>query len=121
MPAGHIPLAGFFLVDPQPEASEDAGDVPFDCIDDAETVELEDAVELSDEEELVRGAVLRGPGMNILLTSSDDIPPFCGPLAVFHPREGGWNDIGGATAVICKTTEEGAVGVYFQDSAYVCS
>ena len=63
-----------------------------------EPVELVDAME---EDEFCRWAVLRGPGVNILLTSSESIAPKPLPLLDVHPmRVLGWNVKGAATAVI---------------------
>lgn len=96
LPVGHMPLFGFFLV-PQPSAACP----PFVCAEAADSVEFVEAEELSDDAELVRWAVLRGPDMNILLTSSEEPRALCPPLLVFHPvLEGGWNAMGEATAVI---------------------
>lgn len=117
-PGGHMPLVGFFLV-VQFAESEEAVELPFDCVEEAEMVEFEDAEECSEELELVRCAFLRGPGMNIRLMSSELIVPalFCGPLTLFHPvREGGWNDTGGATAVICKAKKVQLLSI--QQSTY---
>ena len=88
-PAGHMPLLGFFRV---AQLSDEGAVILLVCDADAETVELDEAEELMEEDELVRCAVFRGPGMNILLMSSELIlaNPFCPPLIEFHPgREGG--------------------------------
>jgi hypothetical protein len=62
-----------------------------------EDVELVDEI---DEEEFWRWTLLRGPGVNILETSSEFIAPKPLPLEVHPIRVLGWNVRGGATAVI---------------------
>ena len=80
LPAGHRPLAGFFRA-AQPAASVDVGAAPLVCGEDAVTVEVEELEELveesdeKDDEEFCRWAVLRGPDVNILDTSSEFIAP----------------------------------------------
>lgn len=103
-PGGHSPLEGFFLVAKLP-ASDDVPLVPFVCADDADIVEVEELVDAMDEDEFCRWTVLRGPGLNILLTSSEFMAPKPLPLAEPHPKlEGlvpvGWKFTGVATAVI---------------------
>lgn len=77
--------------------------MPFVCTDAVEIVEVEELVEAIEEAEFCRCTVLRGPGANILPTSSEFVAkPFCPALAELHPiLEVGWKDKGGATAVIC--------------------
>lgn len=62
---------------------------------------VEDAFEEMDEDEFCRWAVFRGPGVNILLTSSEFIAPKPLPLLVHPMRVLGWKESGCATAVIC--------------------
>lgn len=86
LPGGHRPRAGFLRAAQLP-ASEFAVGVPFVCAGDAEIVELEEAVEVvvaMEEEEFWRCAVFRGPGLNILLTSSEFFAPKPLPLEA-HP------------------------------------
>lgn len=83
---GHNPLDGFFLAT-QLTASFVAGLVPLVCTGVAVTVDAVDDAELVDareEDEFCRVAVLRGPGVNILLTSSGFIAAKPLPLDV-HP------------------------------------
>ena len=101
-PGGHRPLVGFFLAAQLP-ASVDTGAAPLVCADDAvivEAVEFVELVEAIEEDEFCRWAVLRGPGVNILLTSSEFIAPKPLPLEVHPMRVLGWKERGGATAVI---------------------
>lgn len=88
-PGGQSPLAGFFLAAQLP-ASAAVGVTPFVCTDgavtvDVDVVELVELVDAMDEEEFCRWAVFRGPGVNILLTSSEFITPKPLPLEV-HPK-----------------------------------
>lgn len=88
-PGGHRPLAGFFRAAQLPASAEVGAATPFVCTDGAVTVEVEvvelvELVEAIDEDEFCRWAVLRGPGVNILLTSSEFITPKPLPLEV-HP------------------------------------
>jgi hypothetical protein len=102
LPGGQSPLDGLFLVAQLPaSAAFDAA--PFVCTDVAVIVEVEEPVELAEameEEEFCRCAVLRGPEVNILLTSSEFIAPKPLPLEVHPMRVLGWKVRGGATAVI---------------------
>lgn len=102
LPVGQRPLVGFFL-DAQLTASFAAAVAPLVCTAVAVAVDVVDDAELvdaSDEEEFCRVAVLRGPGANILVTSSGFIA--VKPLALdVHPKRVlGWKFSGGATAVI---------------------
>lgn len=83
LPGGQSPRAGFFL-DSQVSV---VFAVPFEVVEVAEAVEVEDERELIEDDELVRWALFRGPGMNILPTSSWlMVPmPFGPPLTEFHP------------------------------------
>ena len=96
-PGGQSPLVGFFRTAQLPD-SPDVMLVPFVCAEDAEMVDVEEFVEASDEDEFCRWAVLR-PEANIFVPSSLFMAarPFssAAPHDVF-----GWNDKGGATAVI---------------------
>jgi hypothetical protein len=60
--AGHSPLGAFFRahVDPSPAG---AGPTPLDCDDVADTVDVEDACDERDDDELERCAVFRGMNM----------------------------------------------------------
>jgi hypothetical protein len=96
LPGGHRPRVGFFLT---AQVESDGGcTAPLGWVVLADMVDVEDAVEAMDELEFCRWAVFRGPGANILLTSSELIPNPLLPL--FHPL--GWNELlrGGTTAVI---------------------
>lgn len=86
LPGGQSPLAGFFRCAQLP-ASTGVVTAPLVCGAGAVMVEVEELVELVeaiDEEEFCRWTVLRGPGVNILLTSSELIAPKPLPLEV-HP------------------------------------
>lgn len=94
LPAGQMPLLiGFFL---ESQVSAEFA-VAFVAAEPAESVDEEEfeESELMDDEELVRGAVLRGPWRNILPPMSSwligvpaDWPPLLG-IELFHPdREG---------------------------------
>lgn len=101
-PGGHRPRVGFF------RAAQLPASVPGGCTaplvwgwDGAERVDIEDAVEAMDEEEFWRWAVLRGPGVNILVTSSEFMAPKPLPSELHPRRVLGWKEVrGGATAVI---------------------
>lgn len=94
--AGHSPLGAFFRaahVDPSPAG---AGPTPFACEETVDIVEVADACEERDEDELERWALLRG--MNILKSSVlIGGAPFGTPLEPLHLF---WKFGGGATAVI---------------------
>lgn len=99
---GHSPLVGFFLA-AQLTASFVATLGPLVCNGVAVAVDAIDDAELvdaRDDEEFCRVAVLRGPGVNILLTSSGFIAAKPLPLDVHPIRVLGWKFRGGATAVI---------------------
>jgi len=86
--AGHKPRAGFFLCAQLP-ASTGVDTALVFCTTGAVmvAVEVEELVELLEaieEEEFCRDTVFRGPGVNILLTSSELIAPKPLPLEV-HP------------------------------------
>lgn len=101
LPGGQSPLVGFFRAAQLP-GSVATGVAPLVCTDDAVIVDAVEFVEVVDEievEEFCRWAVFLGPGVNILLTSSD-MPPRPLPLDVHPIRVLGWNDKGDATAVI---------------------
>lgn len=104
LPAGHKPLAGFFRC-AQPDVSTGGATAPLVCelgavIVDVEVEEDVELLEAIDDEEFCRCTVLRGPGVNILLTSSELIAPKPLPLEVHPMRVLGWKDTAGATAVI---------------------
>jgi hypothetical protein len=100
LPGGHSPRVGFFLV-AHPPASDEVALLPLVCADEAEMVEVVELVEAMDEEEFWRWMVLRGPVVNILLTSSEFMAPKLLPLDDQPPiRVLGWKLSGGATAVI---------------------
>jgi hypothetical protein len=61
--AGHNPLGAFVLRAAQAGSVPFDGVTPFDCEEAAETVELVEACDDSDEEELVRCALFRGMNM----------------------------------------------------------
>ena len=70
-----------------------------DCADTVDVLEVEDARELSDEDEFERCAVLRG--ISILSTSAlMALTPFGAPLGLLHPDLLLARFMGGATAVI---------------------
>lgn len=96
LPGGHNPRVGFFRTAQLPD-SPDVTLVPLVCADDADMVDVEEFVEASEEDEFCRWAVLRGPEANILSSLFMAARPFssCALHVVF-----GWNDKGGATAVI---------------------
>ena len=72
--------------------------------------EEEDEADVREDCELERWALLRGPGMNILVMSSWVIADV--PLVHVAPeRAGGWNVTGGATAVICGCQRRARVGL----------
>lgn len=107
LPGGHMPRGvGFFLATQLP-ASEGGALVPLVCADDAEMVDVDEAFEAMDEEEFCRWMDLRGPGANILPTSSEFIAPKPLPSELHPSRVLGWKDKGVATAVIWG----GAAGV----------
>ena len=68
-PGGHRPLVGFFRT-AQLLVSPDDTLVPFVCAEDADIVDVDEFVDARDDDEFCRVAVLRGPGANILETSS---------------------------------------------------
>lgn len=90
LPGGQSPRVGFFRAAQLFASVPGACTAPFvwgccDGCDGADMVLVEDAVEARDEDEFWRWAVLRGPGVNILLTScSDMVAPKPLPLVV-HP------------------------------------
>lgn len=85
-PGGQSPRVGFLRVAQLAVSPFEDTLVLFVCADDAEIVEAEDAVEAIEDEEFCRCTVLRGPGPNILLTSSVFIvAPKELPLAELHP------------------------------------
>lgn len=114
--AGHSPLGAFFRaahVEPSPAGADPT---PFACCgddDDVEMVELLDACEERDEDELERWALLRG--MNILKSSVlMGGAPLGTPLAPVHPcREMFWKFGGGATAVIDSSVRRRAASTLF--------
>lgn len=73
-PGGHSPRAGFFLAAQAAGSPFDDTLVLLDCIDDADIVDVEEAVDAMEEEEFCRETGFRGPdAANILLTSSASI------------------------------------------------
>lgn len=104
LPGGHSPLVGFFRNAQLPVSGVGVAVFPFvvACTGGATTVavEVEEALDASEDEEFCRWTVFRGPGENILLTSSGFMAPKPLPLEVHPMRVLGWNDKGGATAVI---------------------
>lgn len=102
LPGGQSPFEGLFRAAQLP-ASTTLEVAPLVCTEVAVMVEVEEPVELveaMEEEEFCRWAVLRGPEVNILLTSSEFIAPKPLPLEVHPKRVLGWKVKGGATAVI---------------------
>ncbi len=94
---GHNPRVGFFRAAQLPASTDDVT-LPFVCAEGADIVDVDDAVEAMDEDEFCRCTVLRGAGVNILLTSSWFMVPK--PLPLLHPTlVYDWKS-GGATAVI---------------------
>ena len=86
-PGGHKPRAGFFLVAQAVESEVPVG-IPLAWTAGAVTVGVEDAEEAMEVDEFVRCAVLRGPEMNILPTSSvliEERPFGAAPFVVPHP------------------------------------
>lgn len=97
--AGQIPLAGLLRV---PQSPLVVVVVPLGCVDDADTVEVAEAWEDRELEELERCALLRG--ISILDTSSAlmVVRVLEAPLVALQPlRRFGWKFGGGATAVMC--------------------
>ena len=108
LPDGKRFFEGLFRVAQLP-ASAAVPVAPFVCTGVAVIVEVEEPVELAEaieEEEFCRGTVLRGPEVNILLTSSEFIAPKPLPLEVHPMRVLGWKVRGGATAVIGSVPSE---------------
>ena len=102
-PGGHRPFDGLFRVAQLPASAAAVAVAPLLCTDVAVIVEVEEPEELAEameEAEFCRCTVLRGPEVNILLTSSGFIAPKPLPLEVHPMRLLGWKDRGGATAVI---------------------
>jgi hypothetical protein len=98
LPGGQSPRVGFFRTAQLPD-SPDVMLVPLVCAEDADMVEVDEFVEAMDEEEFCRWTVLRGPEANILVPSS--LFMAARPLSSAAPHVVfGWNDKGGATAVI---------------------
>jgi hypothetical protein len=88
--AGHSPLGALVLRAAHAASVPLVGTVPFDCVEAAESVEVVDACDDSEELEFVRCALLRG--MN---------PPLGAPPSALHGcRLMFWNCTGPATAVI---------------------
>ena len=86
LPGGQRPLVGFFRAAQLP-ASDVAGVLPFVWAEEADTVDVEELEDAIDEDEFCLCAVLRGPGANILVASSEFIAPNPLPLAaVLHPN-----------------------------------
>lgn len=111
---GHSPLGAFFRaahVDPSPAGADPT---LLDCEDVADAVEVEDACEDSDDDELERCAVFRGMYMRNSSVVMG-VAPLGTPLDPLHLF---WKFGGGATAVIdgeCAVRLLGAgawVGVY---------
>ena len=75
--AVHIPRGAFFRAHVGPSPAGE-GITPFACDDVLDAVELPDAVDASDDDELLRWTLLRG--MNILKSS-----PLVEALGVLHP------------------------------------
>lgn len=83
---GHNPRVGFFLVAQLVDSALDDTLVLLVCVDEAEIVDVEEAVEDMDEEEFCRCIDFRGPDVNILLTSSVSIAaPYELPSVELHP------------------------------------
>lgn len=103
LPGGHNPRVGFFLAAQLP-ASDEVALTPLAAPAEGAVmveVEVEELVEARDEEEFCRCTVLRGPVLNILLTSLSFMAPKPLPLELQPRRVLGWKLRGGATAVIC--------------------
>lgn len=88
--AGQSPRVGFFLC-AQLAESPGVETGPLVCTGGAVIVEVEvdepvEVFEAIDEEEFCRWTVLRGPGVNILLTSSELIAPKLPVPLELHPR-----------------------------------
>ena len=98
LPGGQSPLVGFFRTAQLPD-SPDVMLVPLVCAEDADMVDVDEFVEAMDEEEFCRWTVLRGPEANILVPSSLFMAARPLSSAAFHVVLG-WNDKGGATAVM---------------------
>lgn len=91
--AGHSPFGAFVLRAAQADASVPvAGATPFGCEEEADMVEVVEACDDNDEDELVRWALLRG-----INTAP---PPLGTPSALHACRLMFWKLTGGATAVI---------------------
>lgn len=67
---GHSPRVGFFLVAQLFGSPFDDTLVLLVCVDEADIVEVDDAVDEMDDAEFCRCNDFRGPAPNILLTSS---------------------------------------------------
>lgn len=82
--AGHSPLGAFFRAAHVEDASPaGAGPTPFGCDDADDIVEVEDACDDSEDDELERWALLRG--MNILKSSVlMGVAPLGTPLEPLH-------------------------------------
>ena len=94
-----MPLAGLLRV---PQSPFVVGAAPLACADDADPVEVEEAWDDREVDELDRCALLRG--ISILDTSSAlmVVRVLEAPLVAFQPlRRFGWKFGGGATAVMC--------------------
>jgi hypothetical protein len=98
LPGGHSPLVGFFLTAQLPDSPE-VTLVPLVCAEEADMVDVDEFVEASEDDEFCRWAVLRGPEANILVPSSVFMAARPLSSAALHVVFG-WNDKGGATAVI---------------------
>lgn len=98
-------------------------EVPFEIAVDADAVEEADESEPIEDDELVRWALLRGPGANILPTSSWlTLPkPFWLALTELHPmREGVCSWTGAATAVISEPPESNGRAGRASGTAMIC-
>ena len=86
LPGGQSPRLGFFREAQPPDSAADTPVplVPFVCAEDADMVDVVELLEAMEEEEFWRWTDLRGPGANILLTSSEFMAEKPLPLEL-HP------------------------------------
>jgi len=98
LPGGQSPRVGFFRTAQLPDSPE-VTLVPLVCAEEAEMVDVDELLDANEEDEFCRCAVLRGPEANILVPSSLFMAARPLSSAAFHVVLG-WNDKGGATAVM---------------------
>jgi hypothetical protein len=108
--AGHSPLGAFFRAAQVAPSAAGGAPGPLVCEDEAvETVDVDEAWDESDEDELERCALFRG--MNILKSSLTGAAPLGTPLGPLHLF---WKLTGGATAVMTVGVQRGCPGGWVQ-------